>query len=231
MQNATRPGFAAPVPSPPQVPMMPTGYSAPQYPQFQPQPQVLYVSAPVKNVTNNTKAAKTVNSIGSKLIGYTFKFTVLAVVLMVVFAVAMKVTGLDKLAKNLAPWMGPIITGLLAITGVTALTKAGFFGKAKKAEALAEDAKAAREAGDLEKAKKLEKEAAEAKAEAEAAGEEVEGVTESGKLAKEGEQATQEAREAEAVAQEARQAEAVTQEARQAEATAQELREFGSFIR
>lgn len=160
--------ISAPVPSPPQVRMMQTGYTAPQfYPQ--PQPQVVYVKEAVKNVTNNTKAAKTVNSIGKTLMKYVFQFTASAILLMVIFAVVMKATGLDDWMKDLAPWAGPIITGLLAITGVGALTKAGFFGKAKKAKALAEEAKAARKAGDIKKAKKLEQEAKAASEEAEAA--------------------------------------------------------------
>ena len=215
MQNATRPGVAAPMPAPPQVPMMPTGYSAPQYPQYQPQPQVLYVSAPAKNT-----AVKSVNSIASSI-----SMAILKIGLPLLFVLwgvyYFFQTDVGKGILEAAKWLVPIIGVIGAITGgaylYKAASKAGFLGKAKKAEALAEDAKAAREAGELEKAEKLEKEAADTKAEAEAAGEEVKGVTESGKLAKEGEEAAK-------LAKEAREAEAAAQEAK-------ELREAASFFR
>ena len=233
MQNATRPGFAAPTPPPPpQVPMMPMGYGAPQYPQYQPQPQVVGLPQAV-----GSAATKSVNSIASS-IGISILKIGLPLLLVLWGVYFFFQTDTGKGLLEAAKWLIPIIEDIGVITAATYAYKfgarAGFLGKAKKAEQLAEDAKTAREAGDLEKAEKLEKEAADAKAEAEAAGEEVEGVTESGKLAKEGEQVAEAAeagREAEQAAEAARGAGQVAEEAREAEATAQEVREAASFLR
>ena len=213
MQKATRPGFAAPIPSPPQVPMMPMGYGAPQYPQYQPQPPVVVLQSAAKNAN----VTKSVNSIASSISMAILKIGLpLLLVLWGVYFFFQSDTGKGLL--DALKWLVPIIEAIGVLTLGKYLykevSKAGFLGKAKKAEALAEDAKAAREAGELEKAEKLEKEAADAKAEAEAAGEEVKGVTEAGKEAKEAEEAANLAKEAEEAAQEAK-----------------EIREAASFLR
>lgn len=187
--NVTRPGFAAPMPMPPQLPTMPMGYGAPQYPQYQPQPPVVVLQS----------ATKSVNSIASSI-----SISILKVglpLLLILWGIYFFFqTDVGKAISEALKWLVPIIEAIGTITAAAAMykvaSKFGFLGKAKKAEALAEDAKTAREAGDLKKAEKLEKEAADAKKEAEAAGEEVEGVTDTGKLVKEGEEAAEAAKAA-----------------------------------
>jgi len=194
MQNATTPGITPPpiAPAPP-IPSMPMGYAAPQMVRYVP-PSPMYPMY-------STPTAKAVNNVGGALVTRGLELTLTVLLLLMGVYLFFK-TGPGKDLLSMFKWLGPIVEAIGVLTGVGYLYKygsrAGFFGKAKKAEQLAEDAKTAREAGDIEKAKKLEKEAQEAKAEAKEA-------EEAAKLAKE----TKEAEEAAKLAKETKEAKEV----------------------
>lgn len=217
--NATRPGVAAPMPAPPRMPTMPMGYGAPQYPQFQPQPPVVVLQSAAKNIPNNTNKIK-VGNVFSKIINNPI-FSTVVIIWVTIFILYLFLNsdagkGFMKNFSHVADAILKIAKalGIGAVAWGVWKVAPGLLSMGRKAQLLAEDAKAAREAGDLEKAEKLEKEAADAKAEAEAAGEEVKGVTDAGKEAKEAEEAAKLAKEAKAAAQEA-----------------EEIREAASFLR
>lgn len=156
MQNATRPGFTPPQVAPvSQIPSMPFGYAAPP-------PAYMYTSP----------AAKSINNVGGALFKRGLQLTITILFLLLGIYLFFK-TDTGKGILDTFKQLIPIVEVLGVITGGAYIYKfgarQGLFGKARKTEQLAEDAKVAREAGDLKKAEELEKEAQEVKAETEGA--------------------------------------------------------------
>ena len=144
MQNATRPGFAAPMPIPPQIPRMPNGYAPPVY------PQVIYANPPFpyQAVNRNNGTFKKISN--NPLFSYLIIFLIALFALYAFFQ-----TEPGKKLADLIPFVARTVELLAAATGFAYLYKnggkfynaaksaAGFASEAKGAAAIAEEAKGA----------------------------------------------------------------------------------------